>query len=244
MQPSRAQVQAYFFGSPRQVGEKILFIKRDQRLMEYAAYLTDVEAFGNVWRGITGRLHGVSVSVIVAGVGPSMVGDAVYALDRPGAACLYSGTCGGLHPALGIGATFVADQAVCGDGYSLHFGRAPFSLVPGDPDALRAVKAALTAAGTLFDSGITFTTSSVVREADTDFWHSIDGRCRIIEMGTAAFYAAAWVSGKRATAYFWVTDLPTRSKSFFDQLSPEDVVSKEERYRRTVALDMALLAGL
>lgn len=244
MQPSRARVEAYFFGSPRWIGERILFIKRDQRLVEYAAHLTDVETFGNVWDGISGRLHGVPVSVIAAGVGPSMIGDAVYALDRPGAACLYSGTCGGLHPALEIGATFVADQAVCGDGYSLHFGRAPFLVVSGDPDTLRAVKAALAAAGEPFDAGITFTTSSVVRETDAGFWRSVDRRCRSIEMGAAAFYAAASASGKHAAACFWVTDLPTRGKSFFDQLSPEDVHAKEERYRRTVALDIALLAGL
>lgn len=40
MQPSRAQVEAYYFGFPQRIGEKILFIKRDQRLAEYAARLT------------------------------------------------------------------------------------------------------------------------------------------------------------------------------------------------------------
>jgi uridine phosphorylase len=244
MQPSRAQVEAYYFGAPQRIGEKILFIKRDRRLTEYATHLTDSETFGNVWRGLTGRLHGELVSVIATGVGPSLIGDAVYALDRPGAACLYSGTCGGMADALDIGDIFVADQAVCGDGYSLHFGYAPFSLASGDPDALQAVKAALAATGERFDAGVAFTTSSVVRETDEDFWRVVDERCRIIEMGAAAFYATARASGKRAAAYFWVTDLPTRGKSFFDQLSPDDVCSKVERYRHAVALDMAMLACL
>jgi uridine phosphorylase len=244
MQPSRSQVEAYFFGAPQRIGEKILFIKREDRLAEYAAHLTDVEMFGHVWRGITGKLRGEPVSVIATGIGPSLIGDAVYALDRPGAACLYSGTCGGLHEALDIGDTFIADQAVCGDGSSLHFGYTPFSLVSGDAGALQAVKVALAASGERFDAGVTFTTSSVVRETDADFWRTVDERCRIIEMGAAAFYAAARASGKRAVAYFWVTDLPTRGKSFFDQLQPTDVRTKEDRYRRAVALDMNLLSSL
>jgi uridine phosphorylase len=244
MQLSRAQVEAYFFGSPHRIGEKILFVKRDQRLAEYAAHLTDLEKFGNVWHGVTGRLHGELVSVIATGVGPSLIGDAVYAIDRPGAACLYSGTCGGLADALDIGDVFVADQAVCGDGYSMHFGCMPFSLASGDPGTLQAIKAALASAGERFDAGVAFTTSSVVREADADFWRVVDRKCRIIEMGAAAFYAAARASGKRAAAYFWVTDLPTRGKSFFDQLPPDDVRTKEGRYRHAVALDMAMLACL
>ena len=244
MRPSRAQIEAYFFGAPQRIGDKILFIKREGRLAEYAAYLTGLETFGNVWRGVTGRLHGELVSVIAAGVGPSMVGDAVYALDRPGAACLYSGTCGGLHETLEIGDTFVAEQAVCGDGYSLHFGCAPFSRVAGDPGALQVVKATLVTVGEQFDAGVTFTTSSVVRESDSDFWDAVAERCRIIEMGAAAFYAAAEASGKRAAACFWVTDLPVRGKSFFDQLPPVDIQVKEERYRRAVALDITLLSRL
>jgi uridine phosphorylase len=244
MQPSRSQVEAYFFGSPRRIGEKILFIKREGRLAEYATHLTDLEVYGNVWRGITGRLHDELVSVIATGVGPSLVGDAVYALDRPGAVCLYSGACGSLHEGLGIGDTFVAQEAVCGDGYSLHFGSAPFSITHGDSGTLRAIRAALATAVGRFDSGMTFTTSSVVREADADFWQVVDRRCRIIEMGAAAFYAAARAGGKRAAAYFWVTDLPTRNKSFFDRLSARDIQIKEERYTRAVSLDMTLLSCL
>ncbi len=51
-------------------------------------------------------------------------------------------------------------------------------------------------------------------------------------MGAAAFYAAALAGGKRAAAYFWVTDLPTRGKSFFDPLPPAEMRTKEERYRQ------------
>ena len=150
MQPSRSRVEAYFFGSPRRIGAKILFIKRADRLAEYALHLTDAEPFGHVWHGVTGKLHGEPVSVIATGVGPSLIGDAVYALSTPGATCLYSGTCGGLRDGLTVGDTFVAEEAVCGEGYTLGFGYAPFSLARGDPDVLQALKVALATAGARF----------------------------------------------------------------------------------------------
>ncbi len=244
MQPSRTQVEAYFFGSPQCIGEKILFVKRDRRLAEYAAHLTDLKPFGNVWRGITGRLRGEPISVIATGIGPSLVGDAVYALDRPGAVCLYSGTCGGLHEGLEIGDYFAAEEAVCGDGCALHFGSVPYSTTHGDLDVVQALRAGLAGTGERFDSGTTLTVSSVVREADKDFWQTINSTCRVIEMRAAAFYAAAAVGGMRAAAYFWVTDLPTRGKSFYDSLPASDVQIKAVRYRRAISLDLTLLAAL
>lgn len=244
MQPSRALVEAYYFGSPRRISGKILFIKRAERLAEYATHLTDLEQFGHVWHGITGKLHSKFVTVIATGVGPSLVGDALYALSIPGATCLYSGTCGGLRDGLAVGDTFVAEAAVCGEGYASGFGHAPFSLVRGDPDVLQDLKVALAAAGARFAAGVTYTTSSVVRENDPDFWCGVGQQCQVIEMGAAAFYAAALAGGQCAAAYFWVTDLPTRGKSFFDPLPSADMQIKAERYRRAVAVDLALLAAV
>lgn len=95
MNKTKKTVEDYFYGSPVRIAEKILFIKRENRLGEYREYLTDVVEFGNVWKGITGVLRGERVSIIVTGIGPGLVGDAVYALNKPNAVCLYSGTCGG-----------------------------------------------------------------------------------------------------------------------------------------------------
>jgi purine-nucleoside phosphorylase len=240
----RAQVEAYYFGSPPSIGGKILFIKREQRLVEYAHHLTNVQAFGNVWRGITGSLCGERVSVIAMGIGPGRVGDALYALDRPAATYLYSGTCGGLAPGLEIGDYFVADRAVCGEGFSFHLGYAPLATIAGHPDALRALTILLGKKVERVHAGTTFTTSSVVREADADFWDVVGAECQAIEMGAAALYAAARATGKRAAAYFWVTDLPHGGKSFFEPLSPEEVRTKQDRYDRTVALDIELLARM
>ena len=244
MNVSRSQVEAYFFGSPEFIGAKVLFIKREKRLAEYKQYLTDVHEFGNVWHGITGSLNGEQISVIVTGIGPSLVGDAVYALNRPNSTCLYSGTCGGLAEDLEIGDYFVADQAVCGDGYSFHLGYAPLSIVSGNPDLLNSLTTLLVPKAKRVHKGTVFTTSSVVREADPDFWNTVGKQCRAIDMGAAALYAAARATDKRAAAYFWVTDLPSRGKSFFEPLAPEDVRTKQDRYNRAVALDIELLARL
>lgn len=244
MRVLRQQAEAYFFGNPKFIGAKILFIKRDTRLSEYKQFLTDIYEFGNVWHGITGLLHGERISIIVTGISPSLVGDAVYALNRPNATCLYSGTCGGLDGILKIGDYFVADQAVCGDGFTFHLGHTPLSRISGTPDLLNSLKTLLASKVKQVNSGIVFTTSSVVCEIDPDFWKTVDKQCQAIEMATAAFYAAALATGKKAAAYFWVTDLPTRGKSFFEPLTAEDVRIKEERFKQTVSLDLELLSCL
>ena len=244
MNVSRNQVERYFFGNPRIISTKNLFIKREKRLVEYKQHLTDVHEFGNVWHGITGSFRGEQISIVVAGVGPSLVGDAVYALNRPNSTCLYSGTCGGLANGLKIGGYFVADQAVCGDGYTFHLGYSPLSVVPGDPETLASLRRLLASKVNRLDGGVTSTTSSVVREVDPDFWSAVDKQCRVIDMGAAAFYAAARATDKRAVAYFWVTDLPFRGKSFFDPPSPEDIRTGQDRYNRAVSLDLELLTRL
>jgi purine-nucleoside phosphorylase len=243
-QYSANQVEAYFYGYPKAMGRKILFIKREKRLAEYRQHLTDVHEFGHVWHGFTGSFRGEQISIIATGIGPNLIGDAVYALDRPDATCLYSGTCGGLAKDLQIGEYFVADQAVCGEGYTLHLGYSPFSVVSCDPESTRSLALALASIVDRLDQGLTFTTSSVVCETNPDFWSTVDKQCRAIDMGAAAFYAAARATGKRAAAYFWVTDLPLGGKSFFDPSTPEETCIKQDRFERTVLLDLELLIRL
>jgi hypothetical protein len=74
---SRRQIEAYFFGDPRSIAAKILFIKRTARLEQYTQHLIQVQEFGNVWHGITGLLRGEKISIVATEIGPSMVGDAV-----------------------------------------------------------------------------------------------------------------------------------------------------------------------
>ena len=244
MSISRHPIEAYFFGNPQAIATRILFIKRAVRLKEYKQHLVQVQEFGNVWHGVSGLFRGEAITVIATEIGPSMVGDAIYALDRPDSVCLYSGTCGGLHEDLGIGDYFIADRAICGDGYAFHFGHPPLAEVPSDFKTLESLKALIAARVERVDQGLTFTTSSVVRETDTDFWRMVSDQCRIIEMATAAFYAAASATRKKAAAYFWVTDLPTRGKSFFETLTPEEIRTRRDRYDRSVTLDLKLLSSL
>ncbi len=244
MSISRHRIEAYFFGNPRSIAAKILFIKRDARLEEYKQQLNQMHEFGNVWRGVTGHTRGEEITVIATGIGPSLVSDAVYALDRSDSICLYSGTCGGLHKDLEIGDYVIADRAICGDGYSIQLGYPPLTEVSSDVRTLHALQSLIAMKVHRVSCGTAFTTSSVVRETDADFWDRVNGKCRIIEMAAAAFYAAAQATGKRAIAYFWVTDLPTRGKTFFDELAPDDTRTKQARYDRSADLDLELLVSL
>ncbi|MGD8857571.1 MAG: hypothetical protein PVG33_14660 [Chloroflexota bacterium] len=244
MKVSRKQVESYYYGQPAFSSAKYLFIKRVARLAAYRPYLADVRDFGNVWQGISGTFQGEQVSIVASGIGPSMIGDAVYALDRPNAICLYSGTCGGLVNGMAIGDYFVAKRAVCGDGFSLHLEHRAWAIVTGNPPLLNALTGLLAKRVARMHCGVAFTTASVVCEADTDFWSKVDERCVAIEMGAAALYAAAQVNGKRAAAYYWVTDLPRQGKSFFDPLTPEEIATKQACCDQTVALDLELLASL
>jgi purine-nucleoside phosphorylase len=115
--------------------------------------------------------------------------------------------------------------------------------VSGDPELTRSLALALGSKAERLGQGLTFTTSSVVRETNAGFWKTIDERCRAIDMGAATFYAAARATNKRGIAYFWVTDLPLRGKSFFDPLTPEEIRIKQHRFEQTVLLDLELLIG-
>jgi purine-nucleoside phosphorylase len=117
-------------------------------------------------------------------------------------------------------------------------------MVSGDPELTRSLALSLGSKVERFDQGLTFTTSSVVREADPSFWNTVDKRCRAIDMGAAAFYAATRATDKKAVAYFWVTDLPLGGKSFFDLPTPEEIRIKQDRFERTVFLDLELLIRL
>ena len=244
MNISRPQIESYYFGNPKFIADKILFIKRYTRLDEYKKHLTEIREFGNVWQGITGCLHEQRITIIVTGIGPSMVGDAVYALDRPDSICLYSGTCGGIHADLQIGDFFVARQAVCGDGYSFLLGHAPMAEISGDFNLLDSLQHLIANKTDRSFNGTAFTTSSVVREAEADFWRIVSPKCRVIEMAASAFYAASAATQKRAAAYFWVSDLPTGGKSFVDSLDPQDIDNRQNRYDHSVYFDLELIASI
>ncbi len=203
-----------------------------------------MQEFGNVWRGITGLFQGERITIIVTGVGPGVIGDATYALNKPDAVCLYSGTCGGLDETLEIGDYFIANEAVCGDGYTFHLRYLPFTEVSGDFKLLNSLKSTIIKKAERLHTGTSFTTNSVVRETEDRFWKCVSEKCRAIEMGAASFYAAAGATEKRAAAYFWVSDLPTRGKSFFETLSPKDIQMKQDRFDRSVTLDLELLSTL
>lgn len=243
MSISKHQVKAYTYGNPRLIADRILFIKREAMLGKYKEHLTNIHRFGNPWQGITGEYHGQLITIIVTGIGPSRVGDAVYALIRPDSLCLYSGTCGGIDKKLEIGDSFVADHAIGGGSFQFHFSDPPLAEISGDSRSLELVKSLIAKRCNHVEHGTAFTTKSVVRGTDGNFWQSVPDKCQIIEMA-AAFYAAAKASSKKAAAHSWVSDLAVRGKSFFDSIGPDDVRIKQDRYDRSVLLDLYLISSL
>ncbi len=237
---SRQDIQAYFFGNPQKISEKILFIKKDDRLDEYKQHIQVIEEFGNVWEGFTGLLRGEDVTIIATGIGPTMVGDCVYSVDKVGAICLYSGTCGGIK--IGeIGNYFLAEEAVCGDGFSLMMGYDFLARVKADSRVLKVTEKAFQSVGKRIIKGTSFTTSSVTRETDEDFWRMVPDDCAAIEMGCASFYSAALASSKKPVAFFWISDLPLGRKSFFDVLTEIDRNKKQNARELSVGTELQIL---
>jgi purine-nucleoside phosphorylase len=237
-------IEAYYFGSKRCFSNKILFIKRKDRLSEYREFLTDIIEFGNVWHGCTGKYLNERITIIATGIGPSMVGDCVYAINKPNAVILYSGTAGGISIKLSIGDYIIADSAICGDGVSLYYGKNFLDSVNGNKEVVLNLKAQFDNLSIKTILGQVFTTSSVVKEVDEDFWQLVDENNIAIEMGAASFYSAAIASNKKAAAYFWITDLPKSNKSFWDNFTNDEICLKHKIYQSVVETDLKLLSQI
>lgn len=237
-------VQEYFLGRFPLAGEKILVIRRQSRLKAYAEYLQRVDFFGNVWHGLVGSYRGERIVILAGGIGASQVGDAVYALHKPDSVCIYAGTCGGLSPAIRIGDYVIAKNAIEGSGYGLLFAKSPFAVVESNSDVTCKIQQSLKQLQTPYHLGSVFSTGSVVREADRSFWHYVPQVCDAIDMECAAFLIAAAHTHKRAGAYFWVTDLPTADKSFFDSLSDEEKAIKQQRYDHMIQMNLTVLSSM
>lgn len=238
------RVQEYFLGKFPLAGEKILIIRRQSRLKQYAEYLQQVEFFGNVWHGLMGCYRGERIIILAGGIGASQIGDAVYALHKPESICIYAGTCGGLMPTIGIGDYAIAQNAIDGSGYGLLFSQAPFTAVESHSLVTGKIQQTFTQLQTPNHLGCIFSTGSVVREAACDFWAYVPKACTAIEMECAAFLTAAIHSHKRAGAFFWVTDLPTADKSFFDPLSDDELAIKQTRYDQTTQTNLTVLSNM
>jgi len=241
---NEAAVQNYYLGSYSIPGEKILVIRRTEQLARYAQHLESVQYFGSVWHGLTGVFHGERLIVLAGGIGASQVGDALYALHKPGAACLFAGTCGSLVPEIQIGDYFVAEGAFDGSGYGLTFSRPPFDRVEANQEICHRAQLALTKLGLPNHIGTVFSTGSVVREKDGDFWLHVPRGSQIIEMECAAFLISAVRSNKKAGAFFWITDLPRHGKSFFDVLSERDLALKQSCYDDMIEINLNVLMNI
>jgi uridine phosphorylase len=239
---SDEEVSRYCFGiSSKQLGKAVLFIKRKDRLSEYISLLDDVTEFqGKIWSGVRGRLGNEYISIIVAGVSPSLIGDCVYALGKANLIAVYSGTCGGIG--LEIGDFIISEQCVGGDGFSQQLKHDFESTVKGNEKCSKLMFGCLKKEGFNVSLGKTYTTASFIAENDFLFQKkSALKNCIGIEMGAAAFYAACQRNGIAGGAYFWVTDLPFEGKSFYQELSANEMERKRKIYDKIPAIDLKVL---
>ncbi len=239
-----SEVEKYYFGNPKLIADKILFIKRTNKLDSYKQHFSKTNDFGNIWNGFTGVYRGEKISIIATGIGPSLVGDCVSAIHRPGAIVLYTGTAGGLNNELKIGDYIIAQTSVCGDGYSLYFGHSFLSLIKSDENLIISLKKFIEKNHLSCRICKTFTTATVVKEAERSFWKWVDPSCEAIEMGAASFYAAALAGNKKPIAYFWITDFPLAENSFFKELPENEIKIKNIRYHQSVEIDLDLISGI
>ncbi|MCA9179639.1 MAG: hypothetical protein KDB14_34525 [Planctomycetales bacterium] len=244
-QVTTPKIRSHYLGVDANLSSSlVLFIKREKRLPEYERLLSSPKPMGAVFTGLTGKYQGHSVLVLATGVGPGQIGDAVLAVNLCDSIALYSGTCGGLSEELAIGDFVCPTWAVCGDGFSMFHGCNPFETVASDPTVALGVRNWLRSSHLPCKAGTTFTTCTVVSEAEPNFWDHVTAQCLAIEMGAAAFFAACQTTGMRGAAMFWVTDLPLHGASFFDALTTEQTEVKENRYGIMPRLELDTLVSL
>jgi len=193
------------------------------------------------------------VTVVRSGIGAPQTGDVVLALGLTRCTSLVlTGSVGGLQPSMRIGDLLLAEQALCGDGFTryLHPGMPPADrfLEPVPPDeslteALgTAAAAACGSAGVPLHCGPVFTIDTILAQFSRLERLAGDHRCIGVEMETAAVFGAARLCGIRAAALLQVSDvLPLGKTLFAGRTARED----EERKRiRTETLARIVLEAL
>ncbi len=180
------------------------------------------------------ELRNRSVTMIRAGIGAPLTGDAVLTLGAtPCKRILFIGSTGALAAELNIGDLIIPTRSLSGDGFSRY-------LQPGLPPADTYLQPALpdeffslaiygyaheraASAGACVGRGTVFSTDSIVAQFPLlDELRERHGCCSI-EMETAAVFAAARQVHIQAAALLAVSDSPVQEKSLFSGRTPEDL---------------------
>lgn len=145
---------------------------------------------------------------------------------------------------MNIGDYFVAESAVCADGFSWILGYEPLSTISANKELFNKIIPILHKLTSSVQHGKSFTTASFVQENDPSFWDMVPKDVKVIEMSSAALYAAAEKTGKKACAFFWVTDLPLEVKSFYDAFSESEKMKKQQRHDQQIQISIDLISQI
>jgi purine-nucleoside phosphorylase len=194
--------------------------------------------------------QGSIMTLIRSGVGAPLTGDIVLSLaDSKCRRILFTGSVGGLLPALAIGDLMVPTHSVSGDGFSAYlsadlnpgqffFCRAPPDLRLQEVLHRETIAAAL-GTDARIDKGAVFSVDSIVSQYQHLEWITRSLGCMGIEMETAATFNASRLLGIRAAALLQFSDvIPLRKTLFAGTTEAEQ--ARRSRIRRSI-LAKALL---
>ncbi len=183
---------------------------------------------------------GLTYTYIKTGIGAPVLADVVLALGVTDCKrIVFIGSVGALSPEIGIGEIVIPEHSVCGDGASRYIRSA--SLANGDifgekvyPDGAMLAKAKAATERVCAENNVrwhigrNFSTDTVLAQfAHLD--EIIGMGCNVIEMETAAAFAAAAVAGIALAAVFSVSDNSVLHKSLVSGRTESD-----QAYRQSV----------
>lgn len=180
------------------------------------------------YKGFTAKKHGVPVTVILTGVGPSRVGDAVSLLAlTPAKRLIFAGAVGGLKEGLAIGDFFLPLSAADGEGYTRYTINpiertiAEAQETAADQAEADALAAFLEKEGEFPGKGKIFTIGSIAFESRETLKELSDAGFAALEMELSAFFAATARHKMASAALTYVSDLPLKS-SLWEEKSADE----------------------
>ncbi|MEK6959398.1 MAG: hypothetical protein AABW59_05135 [archaeon] len=214
--------------SPEYISSKVI-LSRNDRLSEYELFLTNVNRFSGVWKGISGSYNGARVTVLVSGKTSSNAGDCVVALKgTPCNSIFAEGTFGAINDSVAIGDFVLLDKALIGEGFSKYFGKKSGYSSANKKISEKSLALLLGYCGGLsvkfHQNAVSFTIDSFLAE-DDDFLQSLKQKgVDVIDMESSAVFTAAKHIGADCSFLGWCTDRPMDT-SFYSK--------KQEKYEQT-----------
>lgn len=218
--------------SPENLGQKVI-VTPFGRIEELTSMLQNPKPFkGIIYKGVTGTYNNKKTSIIVTGIGSTLVGDCILSLDSPDIKEVYFiGTAGGLGD-LKIGDLLISELAIDGKNfckytehqknYSTFLGKEYY----GSENLINKLP---------YKTGKVFSIGSLYGESDQFLKYLETLNINAVELEIASFYAACSAMKFDNLALAVISDLPL-SKPFWkiDKNEFKPVYSKLKSLFKTI----------